>query len=291
MSPPMISLKSLTSTTTMNQLLATAKSTACAASLCGSSAKPHHAEPAVWEKIKDLSCYSEEAYYFARMHVVAAPACNIQCNYCDRKYCANESRPGVVSEKLTPDQALRKVVAVANEVPQLSVLFITGPSDACYDRKKTKATFERGATEIPDIKLCLSTNGLALPDRVGELADMNVDHLTITINMVDPRVGAKISAPLPGRAAAQQKPGHKQAPRAHRQPSLDIRPTCLALSVAAALGPWSSPRAKCPVALFDASGASRSPASCVSPLPSPTRRRPPCAAIYAAGRDGTARAR
>ncbi|EJZ17148.1 iron-molybdenum cofactor processing protein [Rhizobium sp. Pop5] len=237
----------------MNQLLATAKSTACAASLCGSSAKPHHVEPAVWEKITDLSCYLEKAhYYFARMHVVAAPACNIQCNYCNSKYCANESRP-------TPDQALRKVVAVANEVPQLSVLFIAGPSDACYDRKKTKATFARGATEVPDIKLCLSTNGPAVPDRVGEPADKNVDHLTITIKMVDPRAGAKISAPLQGRAAAQQKPGYKQTPRAHRHPSLDIRPTCLALSGAAALSPWSSPRAKSPFALFDASGASRSP--------------------------------
>ena len=33
---------------------------------------------------------------------------------------------------------------------------------------------------------------LALPDHVDELAEMNVDHVTITINMVDPAVGAKI---------------------------------------------------------------------------------------------------
>ncbi|MDK1378179.1 MULTISPECIES: nitrogenase cofactor biosynthesis protein NifB [unclassified Sinorhizobium] len=194
MSSPTISLKSLASTTTMNELLATAKSGACASSSCGSPAKPHDVDPATWEKIKDHPCYSEEAHhYFARMHVAAAPACNIQCNYCNRKYdCANESRPGVVSERLTPDQALRKVITVANEVPQLSVLGIAGPGDACYDWKKTKATFERVAREIPDIKLCLSTNGLALPDHVGELADMNVDHVTITINMVDPEIGAKI---------------------------------------------------------------------------------------------------
>ena len=39
------------------------------------------------------------------MHGAVAPACNIQCNYCNRKYdCANEARPGVVSEKLTPEQ-------------------------------------------------------------------------------------------------------------------------------------------------------------------------------------------
>ncbi|MGG7519379.1 nitrogenase cofactor biosynthesis protein NifB [Allorhizobium undicola] len=194
MSAPMSSLENLTSTTTTTQRFASAKSGACVSSSCGSTAKLNDIDGAVWEKIKNHPCYSEEAHhYFARMHVAVAPACNIQCNYCNRKYdCANESRPGVVSEKLTPDQALRKVIAVANQVPQLSVLGIAGPGDACYDWKKTKATFELVAREIPDIKLCLSTNGLALPDHVGELADLNVDHVTITINMVDPEVGAKI---------------------------------------------------------------------------------------------------
>lgn len=166
----------------------------CSSKSCGSSAGPGDMPADIWAKIKDHPCYSEEAHhYFARMHVAVAPACNIQCNYCNRKYdCANESRPGVVSEKLTPDQALRKVVTVANEVPQLSVLGIAGPGDACYDWKKTKATFDFVSKAIPDIKLCISTNGLALPDHVDELADMNVDHVTITINMVDPAIGEKI---------------------------------------------------------------------------------------------------
>ena len=166
----------------------------CSSSSCGSSDKPSDMAPEVWEKIKDHPCYSEEAHhYFARMHVAVAPACNIQCNYCNRKYdCANESRPGVVSEKLTPGQARRKVVAVANEVPQLSVLGIAGPGDACYDWRKSKATFSEIVKDIPDIKLCISTNGLALPDHIDELAEMNVDHVTITINMVDPEIGAKI---------------------------------------------------------------------------------------------------
>ncbi|PPQ35505.1 nitrogenase cofactor biosynthesis protein NifB [Rhodopila globiformis] len=166
----------------------------CAASSCGSSDGPADMDPAVWAKVKDHPCYSEEAHhYFARMHVAVAPACNIQCNYCNRKYdCSNESRPGVVSEKLTPEQAVRKVVAVANEVPQLSVLGIAGPGDACYDWNKTKATFDAVTWQIPDIKLCLSTNGLALPDHVDEIAAMNIDHVTITINMVDPEIGARI---------------------------------------------------------------------------------------------------
>ncbi|MCK7499385.1 MAG: hypothetical protein MZW92_59835 [Comamonadaceae bacterium] len=46
----------------------------------------------VWDKVKNHPCYSEEAHHhFARMHVAVAPACNIQCHYCNRKYdCANE---------------------------------------------------------------------------------------------------------------------------------------------------------------------------------------------------------
>ena len=192
--PLMISLDSLAQPIDFAALEAAAKSGGCASSSCGSSAKPDDMDADVWERIKDHPCYSEEAHhYFARMHVAVAPACNIQCHYCNRKYdCANESRPGVVSEKLTPDQARRKVIAVANEVPQLSVLGIAGPGDACYDWAKTRATFDRISKDIPDIKLCISTNGLALPDHVDELAAMNVDHVTITINMVDPEIGAKI---------------------------------------------------------------------------------------------------
>jgi nitrogen fixation protein NifB len=166
----------------------------CTASACGSKAAPADMPPEVWEKVKDHPCYSEEAHhYFARMHVAVAPACNIQCNYCNRKYdCANESRPGVVSEKLTPEQAVRKIVAVANEVPQLSVLGIAGPGDACYDWRNTRATFTAVAAQIPDIKLCLSTNGLSLPDHIDEIAALAVDHVTITINTVDPEIGTKI---------------------------------------------------------------------------------------------------
>lgn len=166
----------------------------CASSSCGSSARPDDVDPAVWDKIKDHPCYSEEAHhYFARMHVAVAPACNIQCNYCNRKYdCSNESRPGVVSERLTPEEALRKVVAVAASVPELSVLGVAGPGDALADWKHTRATFEAVREAIPDIKFCISTNGLALPDHVEEIASMAIDHVTITINAVDPEIGAKI---------------------------------------------------------------------------------------------------
>ncbi|MBC7950674.1 MAG: nitrogenase cofactor biosynthesis protein NifB [Rhodospirillaceae bacterium] len=177
------------------QVAADAKPTGgCSSSSCGSSKGAGDMPEHVWNKIKDHPCYSEEAHhYFARMHVAVAPACNIQCNYCNRKYdCSNESRPGVTSERMTPEQAARKVIAVANKVPQMSVLGIAGPGDSMYDWRNTFATFKLVEKTLPDLKFCVSTNGLALPDHIDELAEHNIDHVTITINMVDPEIGTLI---------------------------------------------------------------------------------------------------
>ncbi|MEI6559829.1 MAG: nitrogenase cofactor biosynthesis protein NifB [Rhodospirillaceae bacterium] len=183
--------------TVARRLPAPANSPGCkSASGCGANAGPADLPPGVWDKVKDHPCYSEQAHhYFARMHVAVAPACNIQCNYCNRKYdCVNESRPGVTSERLTPEQALRKVEAVAARMPQLSVLGIAGPGDALADAGRTFETFELVRRRLPDLKLCLSTNGLALPDHVERIRDLAIDHVTITINMLDPAVGEDIYA-------------------------------------------------------------------------------------------------
>ena len=167
----------------------------CSTSSCGSSDdQMSHLPDEIREKVHNHPCYSEEAHhYFARMHVAVAPACNIQCHYCNRKYdCANESRPGVVSELLTPDQAVMKTKAVAANIPQMTVLGIAGPGDPLANPERTFDTFRQLSEQAPDIKLCVSTNGLALPAAVEELAKHNIDHVTITINTVDPKIGAQI---------------------------------------------------------------------------------------------------
>nr|WP_044291289.1 nitrogenase cofactor biosynthesis protein NifB [Rivularia sp. PCC 7116] len=144
-------------------------------------------------KLPTYKSLKNNACYYARMHVAVAPACNIQCNYCNRKYdCANESRPGVVSELLAPEEAAQKVLVVAGKIPQMTVLGIAGPGDPLANPDKTFKTFELINSQAPDIKLCLSTNGLMLPDYVDRIKELNVDHVTITINMVDPEIGAKI---------------------------------------------------------------------------------------------------
>lgn len=162
---------------------------------CGDAASPAQPlPPDVAAQVASHPCYGEDAHHhFARMHVAVAPACNIQCNYCNRKYdCANESRPGVVSERLSPDDAVRKVLAVAEKVPELSVVGIAGPGDALANLEATFATLEGVRRAAPDLTLCLSTNGLALPDHVERLAGLGIRHVTVTVNAIDPEVGARI---------------------------------------------------------------------------------------------------
>lgn len=139
-------------------------------------------------------CYSEEAHrFYARMHIPVAPACNIQCNYCNRKFdCVNESRPGVVSEVLTPEQAERKVRGVAAQLMQLSVVGVAGPGDPLANPEQTFDTFARVRKHVPDVSLCLSTNGLTLYRHVDEIMELGIRHVTITINAIDPDVGQAI---------------------------------------------------------------------------------------------------
>ena len=79
-------------------------------SSCGSSDGPQDMPAEIWgEGEEPPPVIPKRPITTMPACVAVAPACNIQCNYCNRKYdCSNESRPGVVSQKLTPDQAVKK---------------------------------------------------------------------------------------------------------------------------------------------------------------------------------------
>jgi nitrogen fixation protein NifB len=94
------------------QILETAASGGCGTTggegkaSCGSSDGPDDMPAEIWEKVKNHPCYSEEAHHhYARMHVAVAPACNIQCNYCNRKYdCSNEAAPAWSARSSRPSR-------------------------------------------------------------------------------------------------------------------------------------------------------------------------------------------
>ncbi len=138
-------------------------------------------------------CYYEEAHReYARMHVPVAPACNIQCRFCNRAFdCSNETRPGVTSRLLSADEAVAKVGHVRESLPKLTVVGVAGPGEPLANRE-TFETLRRLKQVHPDLTLCLATNGLQLPERVDELKEVGVGYVTVTINALDRDIGSQI---------------------------------------------------------------------------------------------------
>ncbi|MGA7563560.1 MAG: radical SAM protein [Desulfobaccales bacterium] len=130
---------------------------------------------------------------FGRVHLPVAPKCNILCNYCNRKFdCVNESRPGVTSSVLSPAQAIAYLERVLEAQPCITVAGIAGPGDPFANPKETMETLRLIRERFPELLLCLASNGLGLMPYLDELAELQVSHVTITVNAVDPEIGAKI---------------------------------------------------------------------------------------------------
>lgn len=148
-------------------------------------------------EIQGHPCFGGNHHKNGRIHLPVAPACNIKCNYCTRRHdCANESRPGVASRLLSPQQALEWVRDVKADPllgPVIKVVGIAGPGDPLANAQ-TLETFRLIGKEFPELIKCMSTNGLQLPDTIERLNELGLGSLTVTINALDPRIGANIYA-------------------------------------------------------------------------------------------------
>lgn len=145
--------------------------------------------------IQGHPCFGGDRRQNGRIHLPVAPRCNIKCRYCNRRHdCVNESRPGVTSRVLTPAEALARVQEVMASPllgKVISVVGIAGPGDPLAN-EETFATFRLVREEFPYLSGCLSTNGLLLPEKVDELAELGVRNITVTVNALDPMVGGRI---------------------------------------------------------------------------------------------------
>jgi nitrogen fixation protein NifB len=157
-------------------------------------------------------CFSREAHKKSgRVHLPVAPRCNIQCNFCNRRYdCLNESRPGVTSTVLTPKQAVAYLSDVVAKRPEISVMGIAGPGDPFANPDETMETLRHVRKDFPKMILCVATNGMNVAPYVDAMAALHVSHVTLTINTIDPAIGAEIYAwvrdgkrPLRGEEAAE----------------------------------------------------------------------------------------
>ncbi len=150
-------------------------------------------DPEQLRKIQEHPCFSEKACHaFGRCHIPVAPKCNIQCNYCIRDFdCVNESRPGVTTRVLSAREAADMVKKVMEKYQYIKVIGIAGPGEPLANEE----TFEALRIlheEFPNVIKCISTNGLLLPEKIDLLEKYGVGNITVTLNAVDPEIGAKI---------------------------------------------------------------------------------------------------
>ena len=110
-------------------------------------------------------CFNIDARHrHGRVHLPIAPDCNVQCNFCKRIYdCANESRPGVTTAILSPQQSLdylracwpRTTAFRSSASPARAIPFAT-PS-------LTLETLRLVREAHPEMLLCVASNGLGVP--------------------------------------------------------------------------------------------------------------------------------
>ncbi len=157
-------------------------------------------------------CFNDAVrHQYGRIHLPVAPHCNIQCNFCDRRYsCVNESRPGVTASVLSPHQALSYLEQSLVRDPRIAVVGIAGPGDPFANVEDTLQTLRLVRGRYSDLLLCVATNGLNVAPHADELARLQVSHVTVTVNAVEPRIGQQVYAwvrdgrnVLRGEAAAQ----------------------------------------------------------------------------------------
>jgi nitrogen fixation protein NifB len=150
-------------------------------------------DPEQMRRIQEHPCFSEKACHaFGRCHLPVAPKCNIQCNYCIRDFdCVNESRPGVTTKVLTPDESVAMVRNALEKFPYIKVIGIAGPGEPLAN-DETMETLRRLHEEFPNVIKCISTNGLMLPEKIDLLQKYDVGNITVTLNAIDPEIGAKI---------------------------------------------------------------------------------------------------
>ena len=117
--------------------------------------------------LKNHPCFNDKVrHLFARVHLPVAPKCNVQCNFCNRKFdCVNESRPGVSSAVLSPGQALAYLEKMMEKMPNISVVGIAGPGDPFANPDETMETLRRVRERYPEMLLCVATNECQPCDR------------------------------------------------------------------------------------------------------------------------------
>ena len=68
---------------------------------------------------------------------------------------------------------------------------IAGPGEPLAN-EETFETLRLVKEDFPQMQLCLSTNGLLLPEKLDLLDELDVRTVTVTMSAIDPEIGKEI---------------------------------------------------------------------------------------------------
>jgi nitrogen fixation protein NifB len=94
---------------------------------------------------------------------------------------------------MMPHEVVPWVEESLESEPRLKVAGVAGPGEPLANGG-TFAALELVGEHFPRLLLCLSTNGLLLPQFAVRLASLGVTTVTVTMNALQPSVGARIYA-------------------------------------------------------------------------------------------------
>lgn len=99
--------------------------------------------------------------------------------------------PGLCEKVLSPVDALNAVTSFLDAYGKDGIVGIAGPGDPLAN-ETTFETISLLKENYPDIKICLCTNGLNLPDHMSRLTKLGIKHMSLTLNGIDPKIVNKV---------------------------------------------------------------------------------------------------
>ena len=164
----------------------------------GAVAGPGHRRAAMrpGDFIKSIRhpCFAEAMHSrVGRIHLPVARRCNIHCRYCERRVGEfyHSVRPGIAYRIIEPAGVPGYIESALKRCPGIEVVAVAGPGEPLYN-PRTFSSLLIAARRFPGMKLCVCTNGLLLPDKIGELERLGVEYLTVTINASTPETAARV---------------------------------------------------------------------------------------------------
>jgi nitrogen fixation protein NifB len=95
---------------------------------------------------------------------------------------------------MSPTEALDHLDHTMSQRDDIAVVGIAGPGDPFANTDATLETLRLVHEKYPQMLLCVATNGLCLLENIDALCELEVTHVTVTMNGIDPYVVEKIYA-------------------------------------------------------------------------------------------------